>query len=111
MALMGKLEGKTAIVTGGAHGLGRQVAQDLARDGAAVAILDVADTEVAVAAINAGTGLNTCFGFIADVSDEASVEAAIATIIDRTGRIDILVNNAAVFSTLPPARFAEIDVA
>jgi NAD(P)-dependent dehydrogenase (short-subunit alcohol dehydrogenase family) len=107
---VGKLDGETAIVTGGAHGLGRHFAAALAHEGATVAILDIADCGSAAAAIS-GTGGNACFGITTDVSDEASVKAAVAAIRERTGRIDILVNNAAVFSTLPPAGFAEIDVA
>ena len=103
---MGKLDGETAIVTGGAHGLGRHFAAALAREGATVAILDIAGCDSAAAAVG-GAGGGACFGLTVDVSDEASV----ATVLERTGRIDILVNNAAVFSTLPPAGFAEIDVA
>jgi len=107
---MGKLDNKTAIVTGGAHGLGRQFAAALAREGATVAILDIADSDAAAADIG-GTDQNGCFGLTADVSDEASVASAVTAILDRTGGIDILVNNAAVFSTLPPVGFADIDVA
>jgi NAD(P)-dependent dehydrogenase (short-subunit alcohol dehydrogenase family) len=107
---MGRLEGKTAIVTGGAHGLGRQFAAALAGEGATVAILDIADTETAAADIAARSGKG-CFGIASDVSSEASVQAAVAAILARTGRIDILVNNAAVFSTLPPVGFVDIDVA
>jgi NAD(P)-dependent dehydrogenase (short-subunit alcohol dehydrogenase family) len=103
---MGKLDGETAIVTGGAHGLGRHFAAALAREGATVAILDIADCDGAATAVG-----GACFGLTTDVSEEASVRAAIAAVLERTGRIDILVNNAAVFSTLPPAGFAEIDVA
>jgi NAD(P)-dependent dehydrogenase (short-subunit alcohol dehydrogenase family) len=109
-ASMGRLQGKTAIVTGGAHGLGRQFAAALAGEGATVAILDIADAETAAADI-AGPGGNACFGVATDVSSEASVESAVAAVLARTGRIDILVNNAAVFSTLPPVGFADIDVA
>jgi NAD(P)-dependent dehydrogenase (short-subunit alcohol dehydrogenase family) len=108
---MGRLEGKTAIVTGGAHGLGRQFAAALALEGATVAILDIADSEAAAAAVNADIRGQACCGLTADVSDEASVRTAVAAVVDRTGRIDILVNNAAVYSTLPLAGFAEIDVA
>src|SRR5262249_18727003 len=79
-------------------------------EGATVAILDICDVEGAAADI-AGRGGNGCFGRVTDVSDEASVQAAIAAVLARTGRIDILVNNAAVFSTLPPAGLADIDVA
>jgi NAD(P)-dependent dehydrogenase (short-subunit alcohol dehydrogenase family) len=106
---MGKLDGQTAIVTGGAHGLGRHFAAALAREAATVAILDIADCDRAAAEI-AGADGTACLGLTADVSDEASVKAAIAAILDRTGRIDVLVNNAAVFSTLPPVAFTDIEV-
>jgi NAD(P)-dependent dehydrogenase (short-subunit alcohol dehydrogenase family) len=107
---MGKLDGKTAIVTGGAHGLGRQFACALAREGATVAILDIADTEKAAAEIAGGEG-NRAFGIAADVSDEVQVQSAVAAVLERTGGVDILVNNAAVFASLPPVGFADIDVA
>jgi len=103
---MGKLQHQTAIVTGGAHGLGLRFAAALAREGASVAILDIADSEAAASGIG-----SACFGLTADVSDEASVNAAVAAVLDRTGRIDVLVNNAAVFSALPLAGLADIDVA
>ena len=108
---MGKLEGRTAIVTGGAKGLGLYYSQALAREGATVAILDIADCETAAVAVNDGVGRRACHGLSTDVSDEASVKAAVATILDATGRIDVLVNNAAVFSSLPPVAFADIEVA
>jgi len=108
---MGKLEGKTAIVTGGANGIGRHYSRALAREGAAVAILDIAGAQTAAPALNQEIGREACFGLTVDVSEEASVKAAVATVLGRTGQIDVLVNNAAVYSTLPPARFADIDVA
>jgi NAD(P)-dependent dehydrogenase (short-subunit alcohol dehydrogenase family) len=108
---MDKLEGRTAIVTGGAHGLGRVFSDALARAGAAVAVLDIADSEQAASAINMEAGTSACFGLRTDVSEEASVKAAVAAVIGRTGRIDILVNNAAVYSSLPLVSFADIDVA
>ena len=106
---MGRLEHQTAIVTGGAHGLGRHFSAALAREGATVAILDIADCDQAAAEIGRAENAH-CFGLRTDVSEEASVKAAVTAILDRTGRIDILVNNAAVFSTLPPAGFADIEV-
>jgi NAD(P)-dependent dehydrogenase (short-subunit alcohol dehydrogenase family) len=108
---MGRLEGKTAVVTGGAKGIGRHYSLALAREGATVAILDIADTQVAAPAINGEIGREGCFGVAVDVSEEASVQGAVRAVLDRTGRIDVLVNNAAVYSTLPPAGFADIDVA
>jgi NAD(P)-dependent dehydrogenase (short-subunit alcohol dehydrogenase family) len=107
---MGKLDGRTAIVTGGAHGLGRQFAGALTSEGATVAILDIGDADKAAAEI-AGLEGGSCFGIATDVSDERQVQSAVAAILERTGRIDILVNNAAVFASLPPVGFADIDVA
>jgi NAD(P)-dependent dehydrogenase (short-subunit alcohol dehydrogenase family) len=106
-----KLEGKTAIVTGGAHGLGRHFSEALAGQGATVAIFDIADSDRAASSINESVGNQACFGVAVDVSEEASVKAAVATVMGRTGRVDILVNNAAVYSTLPLVGFADIDVA
>jgi NAD(P)-dependent dehydrogenase (short-subunit alcohol dehydrogenase family) len=108
---MSKLEGRTAIVTGGAHGLGCVFAEGLARAGATVAVLDIADSNSAARAIAEQVGAQACFGLEADVSDEASVKGAVAAVLERTGRIDILINNAAVYSSLPLVSFADIDVA
>ena len=99
---MGKLEGKTAVVTGGATGIGRHYTEALAREGATVAIVDIADCETAATTVNASLGRDVCLSLITDVSDEASVKQSISKILRTTGRIDILVNNAAVYSTLPP---------
>jgi NAD(P)-dependent dehydrogenase (short-subunit alcohol dehydrogenase family) len=66
---MGKLEGETAIVTGGAHGIGRHFAGALAREGATVAILDIADCDSAAADIDGSHG-SACFGLTADVSEK-----------------------------------------
>ena len=108
---MGKLEGKTAIVTGGATGIGRYYTEALAREGATVAIVDIADCEAAAATINATIGRVTCLSVSTDVSDEAAVKRSISIVLDATGRIDILVNNAAIYSALPPVSFSDIDVA
>ena len=108
---MGKLDTRTAIVTGGATGIGRHYCEALAREGATVAILDVGPGDEAANSINADVGRAACLSFPTDVSDEAAVARAIAHILRMTGRIDILVNNAALYSTLAPALFSEIDVA
>jgi NAD(P)-dependent dehydrogenase (short-subunit alcohol dehydrogenase family) len=108
---MGKLEDRTAIVTGGATGIGRQYAQALAREGATVAIVDLADCEAAATQINSGLGRKACLGISADVGDEVAVKGAMSRILENTGRIDVLVNNAAIYSALAPVAFADIDVA
>jgi len=106
-----KLQGRTAIVTGGARGLGRHYSEALARHGATVAILDIGDCRAAAAAVNDAVGRHACLEIPTDVSDEIAVKAAIASILEGTGRIDILINNAAVYSTLPAVSFADIDIA
>ncbi|WP_045273963.1 SDR family NAD(P)-dependent oxidoreductase [Microbacterium azadirachtae] len=81
-----QLEGLVAIVTGGASGIGAAIAAQLHEQGAQVAVLDrdVAGADPRFAA------------FTADVSDRASVDAAVAAIGERFGRIDIVVNNAGI---------------
>lgn len=96
---MGRLANKTALVTGGARGIGRAIALALAREGADVAVLDLrrADAEKAAAEI-AELGVKS-FAVAADVGDEAAVKAAIGETMSAFGRIDILVNNAGIDTT------------
>lgn len=108
---MGKLDGRTAIVTGGASGIGRHYTEALAREGATVAIIDLGNCEAVATAVKAGVGRAACLSLPTDVSDEGAVKRAISEILSRTGQIDILVNNAAVYSTLAPVSFSDIDVA
>jgi NAD(P)-dependent dehydrogenase (short-subunit alcohol dehydrogenase family) len=89
---MGRLAGKVAIVTGGAQGIGRGIAEVYTEAGAAVAILD-RDVE-------AGTATASELGLLfveADVSDEPSVERAVERVVSELGALHILVNNAAIF--------------
>jgi NAD(P)-dependent dehydrogenase (short-subunit alcohol dehydrogenase family) len=88
------LEGKTAIVTGAAKGLGKSTAIRLAESGAKVAAIDIngEGLEQLREAITAGGGEASIH--IVDISDNAAVEAAIAEILARFGHVDILVNNA-----------------
>jgi NAD(P)-dependent dehydrogenase (short-subunit alcohol dehydrogenase family) len=93
-----KLAGRTALVTGGATGLGRAFVQRLLEDGARVVIGDLRGADVA-AAEEDSTG-KCCFGVTMDVTDEASVADAVKAIDARFAGVDILINNAALFSTL-----------
>ena len=72
----GKLEGKTAIVTGGATGIGRYYTEALAREGATVAIIDIGDREAAAAAINAIITRDTCLSLLTSVGQEVDLESA-----------------------------------
>jgi 3-oxoacyl-[acyl-carrier protein] reductase len=108
------LTGRVAVITGGARGIGRAIAEVLAAAGATVALLDVADPSEAVAAIKA-TG-RQALGLSCNVSSRSDVEAAVARTLEVFGRIDILVNNAGVIERssleeLDEATFdREIDV-
>jgi NAD(P)-dependent dehydrogenase (short-subunit alcohol dehydrogenase family) len=81
-----RLAGKVALVTGAASGLGRATAERFAAEGASVAFADVRSPEVP----------DGCLGVVADVTDEASIEAAVAATIERFGRVDVLYANAGV---------------
>jgi len=105
---MAKLAGKVALVTGGARGIGRHYALALAAEGAQVMIADIADGRPVVAEIAANGGNAACA--TCDVSDEAQVKALVADTVARFGRIDILINNAALYATLAPRNFDEWDV-
>ena len=96
---MGKLDGKMALVTGGARGIGRAIAFAFAHEGAAVAVLDMRkdDAEAASREIS-GLNVNT-IAVAADVGDEAQVRTAVDKVGEAFGRIDILVNNAGIDTT------------
>ncbi|WP_024303990.1 SDR family NAD(P)-dependent oxidoreductase [Pseudogulbenkiania sp. MAI-1] len=89
------LDGKVAVITGGAglNGLGFATARMLAAQGARIAILDLAQANPAGAAAELGP---QHIGLVADVTDKASCEAAAAEVLQRLGRIDVLVNNAGI---------------
>ena len=108
---MGRLAGRIAIVTGGAKGIGRHYVAALAAEGASVMIADVADGRALAEEIAGKHGRNAAAAATFDVSDEAQVKALVAETIKRFGKIDILVNNAAIYSTLAPVKCTDIDVA
>jgi NAD(P)-dependent dehydrogenase (short-subunit alcohol dehydrogenase family) len=90
-----KLAGRVAVVTGAASGFGRATASRFASEGATVHLLDVSERGEEVAAELRQSGADAAF-VRADVSDEASMEAALAGIVERAGRLDVMVNNAGV---------------
>src|SRR5947209_8219747 len=108
---MARLSGRAAIVTGGAKGIGRHYSRALAAEGARVMIADIADGKELAQEIAAEHGANSVASAVADVSDETSVKALVAATIERFGKIDVLVNNAALFAPLQENRCTEIDAA
>ena len=103
----GRLQDKIVIVTGGARGIGAAFSKAAAAQGAIVAIADLLDGAPVAAEIEAAGG-RALYSRV-DVSNEDSVKAFVADLFARYGRIDGLVNNAAVFANLKPKPFFEID--
>lgn len=96
--MTGRLEGKSAIITGSARGIGRAFAEAYAREGARVAIADIDFDRASEAAAAIGPA---AYAVRLDVTDQASIEAAVKTVEQTAGGIDILVNNAALFDLAP----------
>ena len=103
---MAQLEGKVAIVTGGGRGLGRAYCEAMAREGAAVVAADIRDTAETVDAIGKTNGRVTGIAF--DAADMASCEAVARHAVSEFGRIDVLVNNAALYGDIQGGRFDAI---
>jgi NAD(P)-dependent dehydrogenase (short-subunit alcohol dehydrogenase family) len=101
-----KLNGKSAIVTGAAQGIGATYAKALAADGAMVCVSDVSDPQSVVDAINTSGG--RAIGFIGDVADPKAVAAMTAETAKKFGTVHILVNNAALFGQLALKPFDSI---
>lgn len=104
---MSDLRDRVILLTGAAGGIGAAYAGDLAARGARLALLDRADPAPVVARIAAAGGI--AMGAAVDVTDSPRLAAFVARVLDRFGRIDGLVNNAAIFATLTPGRFEDID--
>tara|TARA_R110002096_G_scaffold70465_16_gene169013 strand:+ start:472 stop:1242 length:771 start_codon:yes stop_codon:yes gene_type:complete len=97
-----RLEGKCALITGAARGIGLEFARAYLAEGAQVALADVNAAAVAKAAADLGPGAHA---IVCDVTSQASIDAGFAGAIAAMGKVDILINNAALFSAAP---FAEI---
>ncbi len=90
-----EFEGQTAVVTGGAQGIGKAICQRLMAGGARIAIWDL-DTGLAEAAAEELSGDGDAVAVAVDVTDLASVEVALAATLQRSGSVEILVNNAGI---------------
>ena len=91
---MKRLDGKSALITGAAQGIGRGFAEAYVREGATVAIADINLEAAQATAAEIGEG---AYAIRLDVSDQASIDAAVAAVVEKAGKLDILINNAALF--------------
>ncbi|TMV02145.1 L-iditol 2-dehydrogenase [Ruegeria sediminis] len=103
---MTRLAGKSALITGAARGIGRAFAEAYVREGARVAIADIEIDRAREAAVNLG---EAAIAVEIDVSDQASIDRAVQETIKAFGQIDILINNAAVFTAAPIVEISRAD--
>jgi NAD(P)-dependent dehydrogenase (short-subunit alcohol dehydrogenase family) len=101
---MGQLDGKVAIVTGAAQGIGRAIADGLVREGARIVVVDLERAEEAAADFPDGVAIT------ADVSSEEDVARMARETLEQCGSIDILVNNAGLYASLAMRPFTEIPL-
>jgi NAD(P)-dependent dehydrogenase (short-subunit alcohol dehydrogenase family) len=104
---MGRLDGKTAVITGAGRGIGAVMAKRMAQEGANVVVTDVLDTKTTVEAITAAGG--SAIGMSVDVTSDDNLAAVVETTEKTFGSLDILVNNASIFAALQPKPFMQID--
>jgi NAD(P)-dependent dehydrogenase (short-subunit alcohol dehydrogenase family) len=104
------LDGKVAIVTGGAGGIGRAYCRALAEEGAAVAVADLNGPGAKAAAEELNEAGLKAIGITLDVTDLESAEAAVAEVVGAFGGVDILVNNAGIMSALPKGKLLDLPI-
>ncbi len=105
---MKRLDGKTALITGSARGIGRAFAERYVAEGARVAIADIDMTRAQETASQIG---DRAIAVHLDVTDQASIDAAVASSVEQLGQIDILINNAAIFTAAPITEITRDDYA
>ena len=101
---MGSLDGKVAVVTGAAQGIGRALADGLATEGARIVVADLHSAEEAAKSYDGGVGVTV------DVSKEDEVQRLVVETVAQCGGIDILVNNAGLYASLEMRSFDQIPL-
>ena len=103
---MTRLNGKSALITGAARGIGLAFAQAYVAEGARVAIADIDIERARAAAADIGAA---AIAVHMDVTDQASIDSAVAETVAQLGQIDILINNAAIFTAAPITEITRAD--
>lgn len=103
---MKRLAGKTALITGSARGIGLKFAEAYIREGAKVVIADIDINRAEKAASDIG---DAAIAVQMDVTDQASIDAAVTSVEERLGGIDVLINNAALFTAAPIVEIVRAD--
>ena len=93
---MGDLQGRIALVTGAAQGIGRAIALELSKAGATVALADINEAKLALVAAEIEAAGGQAAAFRLDVSSQESIEAGAKAVLERFGKVEILVNNAGI---------------
>ena len=104
--MTGRLAGKSALITGSARGIGKHFAKGYLCEGAQVAIADVNLAAAEKTAAELGQG---AYAVHMDVTDPASIQAAMEAVVEKTGKIDIVINNAALFTASPTVEITTQD--
>ncbi|CDY34214.1 BnaA02g28260D [Brassica napus] len=102
-----KLEGKVALITGGASGLGKATAGEFIRHGARVVIVDSDEESGFKAAKELGVAAEF---MVCDVTVEADIARAVETTVERHGKLDVMYNNAGIVGPMIPASISELDM-
>ncbi|MEM1377890.1 MAG: SDR family NAD(P)-dependent oxidoreductase, partial [Pseudomonadota bacterium] len=103
---MQRLAGKSAIITGAARGIGRAFAETYVQEGATVAIADIDIERAQETARDIG---DSAIALQVDVTDQASIDGCVAATRDAFGQVDILINNAAIFTAAPIIEIERAD--
>ncbi|HYR34053.1 MAG TPA: SDR family NAD(P)-dependent oxidoreductase, partial [Burkholderiales bacterium] len=101
-----KLQGKRALITGAASGIGKEIARLFAREGAKVAIADLDGDAAQAAAAQLGASPGQALGIAMDVTDEAAVNRGVARMVDAFSGVDILISNAGIQIIHPLEEFS-----
>ena len=105
---MGRFEGRVALVTGAAQGIGAEFASALALEGAKITVADTVSGQKTVDSVIKMGG--DAIDVLCDVSDEKSSQLAVSATVEAFGRLDILINNAALFTNISRVKFDQITV-